>query len=421
MLVPILLPLFLLYYLTTGARHRAFFWHLAVWAGELGGVALNAWWLIDWVGFWWLRSALAQPTLLLEHPTLCTFWKSPLWGDSPDRLLTLILLASAVPGLCILQAKRERAAARLLGLGVAGLLILTLLGISYAPLGELSTWGLLMPALYFAALPAALAWTHGFFTVKNLLGGVFRTLLALAALCVPLIFLAPDELAGLGRRCGGAGCLPLGLTPEHDAIAEKLIEHTGPEARILWEDRRQGRTAVRWTPLLPLLTGREFIGGLDSDRTIEHSAVGLIDGVLFGRPIGLWTDAALEEYCRRYHVGWVVCWSAATIERFQAYPDATRIAELPSGGALFSLRPSMRSLVLKGQAQVVQADSAHITLADVVPEAGVIVLSLHYQKGLRASPSRVQLEREPDAADPIGFLRLRLAGPVARVTLTWER
>ena len=57
-----------------------------------------------------------------------------------------------------------------------------------------------------------------------------------------------------------------------------------------------------------------------------------------------------------------------------------------------------------------------------------MVLSLHYQTGLRASPDRVALEPEqnsggltpPDAGDLVPFLRLRVERPVARVTIRWQ-
>ena len=62
----------------------------------------------------------------------------------------------------------------------------------------------------------------------------------------------------------------------------------------------------------------------------------------------------------------------------------------------------------------------HIALADIVPEDGTVVLSMHYQTGMRVSPGRVQIERETDPRDPIDFIRLRLQGPVARVTITWQ-
>jgi hypothetical protein len=87
-------------------------------------------------------------------------------------------------------------------------------------------------------------------------------------------------------------------------------------------------------------------------------------------------------------------------------------------GCLFEL--PARSFVLKGQARLVEADPRRITLTDVVPEDGKVVLSLHYDAGLRVTPGRVQVVRDPDARDPIPFVRLLLPGPVARLTLTWE-
>jgi len=65
-------------------------------------------------------------------------------------------------------------------------------------------------------------------------------------------------------------------------------------------------------------------------------------------------------------------------------------------------------------------DSHHITLANVVPDDGVVVLSLHYQSGLQAAPTRVQVEPGPDGTEMIPFLRLRMDRPVARVTITWK-
>ena len=51
---------------------------------------------------------------------------------------------------------------------------------------------------------------------------------------------------------------------------------------------------------------------------------------------------------------------------------------------------------------------------------GYVVLSWHYQTGLQVSPSRVEIEKEPDLYDPIPFIRLSMPGPVSRVTLTWK-
>jgi hypothetical protein len=58
-----------------------------------------------------------------------------------------------------------------------------------------------------------------------------------------------------------------------------------------------------------------------------------------------------------------------------------------------------------------------------VPKDGKVLLSLHHQKGMQVSPSRVQIESEIDPQDPIKFVRLSVPdlGPVARVTITWEQ
>ena len=141
----------------------------------------------------------------------------------------------------------------------------------------------------------------------------------------------------------------------------------------------------------------------------------------FSLPIASWSDAALEDYCKRYNVAWVCAWSSAVVKRLQEWPDAVPLADLQDDvhGYLFLIKHAPRDFILKGKAKIIHADWHHITLADVVPENGALVLSLHYQAGLRASPPRVQVEREPCGHDPIGFIRIRVAGPVARLTLTW--
>ena len=85
---------------------------------------------------------------------------------------------------------------------------------------------------------------------------------------------------------------------------------------------------------------------------------------------------------------------------------------------MFTLKRTA-SYVLKGRARWLHADSGHVALADVSGEDGKVVLSLHYQAGLRASPSWVKIEREPDPLAPIPFVRLLVPTPVARITLRW--
>ena len=158
-----------------------------------------------------------------------------------------------------------------------------------------------------------------------------------------------------------------------------------------------------------MLTGRAFVGGLDPDGGIDHTAGGLIDQTLAGRPLDDWTDAELRDYFDHYNIGWVVCWSEITAQRLRRFRQAADptdaggpTAELHDGGAgwLFPLR-RRPSFALHGSAQWQSADCNRIVLTDVKPEDGHVVLSLHYQAGLRdAKPHQGPAPAGPRDAVP---------------------
>jgi hypothetical protein len=420
MLVPIALPLVLIYYLSAGARH-ALPWHLALAAAEIAAIGVNVPWLTDWIAYWWLRSPLPSASELLPHRTFHTFWDAPIWGGPSHRLLALALFGSGSLGAVIWNQTRQRAAARLLGLGATALLVLALLGISWEPLGQMGTSIFLAPALWFACIPAAHGWTW-------LLGRLARTGLGRCLLFVTVTgfgaagYMAREELEVIGRRAIHTTPLEFGLSSERQALVAVLRDNTTQSARILWEDRKLSRRESRWSVLLPLLTERFYIGGLDPAGVIEHSSISFVNESLERRHISHWTDGNLEEYCKRYNISWVVAWSPAVIERYRKWPGVDR--EMPVRddvpGVLFTLKPHGGSFVTRGKAEIVRMDCRHITLADVVPENGEVVLNLHYFAGLKATPSRVQVQREPPSLDPIGFIRLKVSEPTPRVTLKWD-
>jgi hypothetical protein len=81
---------------------------------------------------------------------------------------------------------------------------------------------------------------------------------------------------------------------------------------------------------------------------------------------------------------------------------------------------------LTGSADLLRADSRRIVLADVVPRhadgKGEVVLSLHFQSGMRVSPSRVHIEpAETYSPDSIPFVRLSVEEHATRVTITWDK
>jgi hypothetical protein len=416
----VLFPLLLVYYLTVGPRHRLG-WHAGLFGVLLAAPGLNAFWLVAWLRSWWLRLPLQLESVSLPHRTWQTFWDAPCWGDPADRLLTAGIMMAGFLGVLFLNQMRERPAARLLGLGAGGLSLLTLAGMAWPTVGRFGTGHLMVPAIWFA-IPAAVfavaqitalfgRWTGAYWRGALLTGACLG---ALALLALPI---TGDRAGRLFRSAE----LEVGLRPERTAIIETLKALTQPDARILWEERTSAGTASRWTALLPLLADRALIGGLGPDVCIEHAYAGLVGEKLAGRPIADWSDTDLAQFFRRYNIGWAVCWSPRTLARLQACAGAQVIARLSDDGdgALLSFQP--RSYVLKGKARWLDADSRHITLADVVPEDGMVVVSLHYQGGLQASPPRVQIEREPDPHDPIPLVRLRVPAPVSHLTLTWRQ
>ncbi len=421
MLFPIFVVLFLVYYVNVGHSHDLFFWHVALLLGEILSLALTATWMIDWVTFWWLRAPLPTHSGVLPHRTVQTIWNASLWGGPTARGLVLFLLGSALIGL-ILLPRSKRTSARILAAGQIGLFLLALLGISWEPLGSLGTTGLLAPALWFACLPAANAWVETYCLLGRLLGGNWWAGLVVAVLGGAAACFTWDRIEPFARQLRRAESLEFTMGPQREALIEDIKKYTQAEGRILWEEMPRPSTAPHWTPLLPILTQRSFVGGLDYEATIEHATIGISNGILQGEPIESWRDARLEEYCKRYNIGWAICFSPTAIARLSAWPMAERSVSLADGdrpGVLFTIKRPL-SYTLKGQAELREANCRQITLAHVIPENGVVVLSLHYQAGMRASPSRVRVEVEPSDTDPIGFLRLRLTGPADRVTLSWS-
>jgi hypothetical protein len=415
------IPLLLIYYLTAGVRHGPF-WHATFLAALAGGMAANSFWLVDWFNYWWVLNPVPTTNTTLARLTFQAIWLTPLWGESIDRALAIALFGLGVVGLAIFNQNKGRASARLLGLGGGGLLVLALAGLSWEPLERLGTSRLLVPALWFATLPTTCtaAWCFGL--LRWLTGATWR------AAALVIVLLAVGGVAGASflhpvvDLCKHMETLDIGLGNERQAIVDTIAAATSADARILYEEPVSPGSGAHWTALLPLLTGRAYLGGLDPDASAEFGHIALSAGSLAGRPIATWTDPELELFCRRYNLGWVVCWSPETLARFRKWKLAEPVAELGDaerGGCLFALRRP-RSFILKGQARWLMADSQRIVLGDVVPDGDEVVLSLHYQSGLMAMPARAKIEPIPDPDDPIPLVRVRLSSPVSRLMLIWQ-
>jgi hypothetical protein len=333
------------------------------------------------------------------------------------------VLSVGLIGLAIANQCKGRLSARLLGLACVGLLALALAGLTWEPMVRVGSARLLVPALWFAVLPAVYAAAALFRLLTRCLHGTWRAAGVVTAALLTAGALTYPQLALLAERCHGAAPLEIGLGPERLELIDTLKSLTSADGRLLWEDEPGSEHDSHWTALLPVLTGRPFVGGLDPDAQLESAHAGLTGEDLCGRPVATWSDAELDDFCRRYNLGWVVCWSPTVVERFRAWSEAEATACLTiagQSGCLFTVHRPL-SFVLKGQARWLTADRQRITLGDVVPDGDEVVLSLHYQTGMVVTPQRVRLEPQPDTEVPypLPFVRLKLAGPMTRVTLAW--
>jgi hypothetical protein len=418
----LLVPVGLIYYLSIGARHKLI-WHAALLGGLGLAVAANLFWLTDWLGYWWIRVQSQSEMDVLSQRTIRALWEAPFGGSTADRTLAVALLAVGAVGVVIWNFQRERASARLLGLGSAGLLVLSLFGVSSESLGSVGAMRLLIPALLFAIAPAVYGSVWMLRNLMNWCGSAWRGGLVAAMLLLSAVIPFQQSVKALALRCTGTTPFVLGLSPEREAVVAALSSHTTEEARILWEDRPGPSVTGRWTALLPILTDRAYLGGLDANAGIEHEQkLRFADQQLAGRLLRDWSDAELEDFFRRYNVGWVVCWTPEAILRLRQCEGTEPVATLSDGetGCLFAVHRA-KSYVLKGDARWIHADSRRIALGDVTPDSkGELWLSLHYQTGMRVAPDHVKLEKVPVDPEDLPFVRLRLAGPVSRVVLTWE-
>lgn len=424
LLFVLLAPVLLLFYLGVGQQHR-FVWHLLL-AGALTlAFVCNLFWLVDWVRFWWVRMPLQVSELTLPHRTPVTVWESSFWGTPAYRALSMFLITLGTAGIFILHRNGQRTTARIVGLTAFTLLGLALGGLLHQKLGRLHSPHLFVPGLFFVVPLAGYAleeiWKSSVKLLQRtwLAGACFASAILLGGVC----FL--EELPQLAQQARATAPLRIGLSQEQEKIVSLIKAQTTAEGRILWQDLPTEAPDGRWTTLLPLLTERSFLGGLDPNEGIEHTVGGLREDKLQGRPISKWSAEEFLEHCRRYNVGWVVCWTKAVKETLRKWPQVVEAAQFgqQQQGSLFRVdRPLSYSL--SGKAVWLGASANQILLRSVEPnEDGVVVLSLHYLRGLKVSPSRVRIEqdrRESKDQLPIPFIRLRMDAPVARLTLQWE-
>lgn len=412
--------LYLAFFVLVATAHSVV-WSLALWLAWSLGIAVNAPWLVEWWRFCWIQMPLPFDPRQTLQVSLEAWFTQQLGAGLADRALAVFVLGLGWWG-TLAWLIRGHTSSGLTFAATAILLPLLSLGSAFwQPLEAIGLSKLLVLAGFFAVVPCA----SGLRDLSEFLGRLTRhpirgAALVLAALA-GLVVGHQTEAEAVWRQARQARPWHVGLNRDQHQLVATLRAATRPEARILWEERPDHPTPS-WSALLPVYTERAFLGGLDPQARVDYAHARLTSTHLAGRPLDEWTDSELSDFCERYNVGYVVCWSPKALQRFRAWPGASPVVPLRDWGDgwLLEIR-RLPSFILKGKAQVAQLDARRIALAEVEPENGVLVLSLHYQEGFRITPNHIQAEREPDPDDPIPRLRLRIPTPTLRVTLTWGR
>jgi len=249
------------------------------------------------------------------------------------------------------------------------------------------------------------------------LGSYQRGMLVMTVLFGTLGFLFREELARLIVRLEEQGTVQLQVPAVMNETVEKLRQLTTDEARILWEEMPENGA---WSPLLPSQVERSFVGGLGRAEavSIEPLQVRLATGSLMGKSMELWNQSDLTAFVTDWNIGWVCAFQAVSIQRWLAMPEAIVVAELPQGGKLIRL-PRRFSYCKQGQATLNFTGQRRLTLTNLVPQNGQIVLCLHYHATMHTVNNKARLDTWQHAFDGIPMLRLRIHGPMERLTIEW--
>lgn len=253
--------------------------------------------------------------------------------------------------------------------------------------------------------------------VSRYLGSYQRSMLVMTFLLGTLGVLFREELATVVVRINESGPIQLQQPVALSQTVEKLRQQTTAEARILWEET-VGNAA--WSPLLPRMLQRSFVGGLGRAESvsIESLQVRLSHGSLIGKSMELWSQNDLTQFTNDWNIGWVCAFQAESIQRWLAVPNTIVVAELPSGGKLIRL-PRQFNYCKQGQAVLNFTAPRRMTLTDLVPENGQVVLSLHHHATMHTVNNKAKLDTWQHAYDGIPMLRIRLNGPMERLTIEW--
>lgn len=420
----------LYFYLRAGLRHKSL-WHFSLIACLALAIVANLGLFLAWKDHWWIQATLVDESAFGPGNAFFRVLEDSRWGGKSGLAAAGVIVASGLVGSQWLVWTGRRLSGRMIATAIALLLLLFTLGKSAHILAPLDTVANPAAIMLVSCMGTGSMFAVGGFPrnkwigpeyFRNIPGRLLPAFLVMISLATLSIGDNNFLLSVCSNWLGGSDHL-VSRPPFSKTLCDKLLEYPDHQGRILWEDI-PGDVGNGWAVLLPSSTQKPMIGGLSPVAHIEHMQASLRDGRLAGRSVLDWTDSELGAFIKAYRISFVVARNSDSIGRWSRFADSEIILkdlnlQNGQGWVVFKLA-EQPGIAVVGQARIVHLGSDKITLADVFPENGSVVLSLHYQRGMKVRPGRARIERELDSHDPIPLIRLRLDEPVSRLELEWE-
>jgi hypothetical protein len=192
-------------------------------------------------------------------------------------------------------------------------------------------------------------------------------------------------------------------------LVDWIRHRTTRAGRILVQDSR-GHVYFggHFLGLLPVITEREFIGGVMPDMWIAHHFSDFSDELLFGKDLMSYDEEDLRNYFDLYNIKWVVAWSAKAKAFFETHRPSLEKVDQVGVFAIYEVNREP-NFFTEGTGRV-SADHNLIRVSGA--SRGGVVLKYHWLETLRCreiGDGARELPVEPVKMldDPIPFIRVR--------------
>ena len=197
------------------------------------------------------------------------------------------------------------------------------------------------------------------------------------------------------------------LPKEGRLLIEWIKTETNKDGRILLESSEGSNKNKNnkyfdgfFPALVPYLTKREFIG----TRMFTSGLVAkFIDGVLFDKYVRKYKQKEIERLFELYNISYIIAWSDTSLKKLFSLPDFIKFQKIIGDFSVFKVNRNP-TFFLKGDGKI-QAQYNSLTLNDVRPVDGEIVLKYHWINGLSLDNGE-KLQEEKVTYGSKGFIKV---------------